>query len=114
MREMATSPRIFVGPVVARSHTMSARMPAMIASSGENGARLLKLSRMGVVGDTAFSVLPLGSSGKERQDAVRGIAGGDLRRPGGAHHVEEIDDPAVDEREQRLRPEPEHEHDDRE
>src|SRR6266511_1292047 len=91
---METRPWSFAGPRATRSQPMSRRMPTMSPSSGAKSRRLSKLDRT-----TDGTGLP----GSEERD---------LRRPGRAHDVEEIEHALVDELEQRLRPEPEHENDD--
>src|SRR5689334_20983204 len=95
---MATRPDDLPGPLFAKSQPMSRRMPRMSPSSGAKSGMLSKLER------TAEGTILSASQRSER----------DLRGPRRAHGVEEIEHAAVDEREQRLRIEAEHEHDDRE
>src|SRR5262245_49798585 len=92
---MATRPCTLAGPRTARSQPMSNRMPRMIPSSGAKSGRLSKLERT-----TDGTRLPAPE--------------GDLRGLRRAHDVEQIEHAAVDELEQRLGPEAEHEHDGRE
>src|SRR6185503_19528806 len=90
---MAMSPDSLPGPRLARSQPMSRRMPRMSPSSGANKGMLSKLERT-TDGTALFA--------SERN----------LRGPGRAHGVEEIEHAAVDEREQRFRIKAEDQHDD--
>src|SRR5688500_9993050 len=90
---MATSPDSLPCPRLARSHPMSKRMPRMSPISGAKSGMLSKLERT-TDGTALFAPQ------------------GNLRGSGRAHGIEEVEYAAIDEREQWLRPETEHQHED--
>src|SRR5262245_50543248 len=92
---MAARPSALPCPRLPRSQPISKRMPSTSPSSGAKRGRLLMLSRM-AMGTRLLS------------------AESDLRRPRRAHDVEQIENAAVDEREERLRVKAEHQHQHRE